>query len=190
MYTGNSSIYANLYASSQPSTYDYLKPNGFRFIVKDLPTVSYTCQRVELPSLEMGFITRETPAQNVYLPSQQPVFGDFSITFIVSENMQNYLELNKWIIALAEINKTVSDSFLSKRVNRYAETKKNNQESKYSDGTLLILNSANNPKIAVKFSDLFPVGLSSLTFDTTVDNIQYFVCTATFKYTSYEIETL
>lgn len=190
MYTGNSAVFANLYTSSQPSSYDYLKPNGFRFVVKELPTVSYTCQRVELPSLDIGFITQATPLQDVFLPDQKPVFGNFSITFIVSENMQNYIELNKWIIALTEIDKAVSDKFVSTRINRYTESKLQRQNTKYSDASLIILNSANNPKIEVKFTDLFPVGLSSLTFDTTIDNIQYFVCTATFKYSSYEIVSL
>lgn len=190
MYTGNSSIYANLYSDSHPSTYDYLKPNGFRLVVKDIPNVSYTCQKVTLPSLGVNAIAQETPALTVFFPDQQPQFGDLSLDFIVSEDMKNFKELYNWLITLTEINPEISNDFFARRQQRYAQVKNSKESSKYSDATLFILNSANNPKIAIKFIELFPTQLSPLTFDTTVDNIQYFVCGATFRYRTYEIETL
>jgi hypothetical protein len=190
LYTGNSSIYANLYSDSQPSTYDYLKPNGFRFVVKDLPNVSYTCQKVTLPELSIGSIPQVTPKQTIFFPDNIPQFGDFSIDFIVSEDMKNFKELYNWIIALTENDPQIGNDFFTKRQLRYANQKNSRETSKYSDASLFILNSANNPKIAIKFIELFPTMLSPLTFDTTVDNIQYFVCGASFRYRTYEIETL
>jgi hypothetical protein len=190
LYTGNSSIYANLYSDSHPSTYDYLKPNGFRFVIKDLPNVSYTCQKVTLPELSIGGIEQQTPAQPIFFPDNVPQFGNFSIEFIVSEDMKNFKELYNWIIALTDNNAQISKDFFTKRQLRYANLKNSKEASKYSDATLFILNSSNNPRVAIKFIELFPTQLSPLTFDTTVDNIQYFVCGASFRYRSYEIETL
>ena len=57
----------------------------------------------------------------------------------------------------------------------------------FSDGSLYILNSNYNTNTIVKFKDLFPISLSSLEFDSTKTDIQYFTAEVTFKYTIYNI---
>jgi hypothetical protein len=57
----------------------------------------------------------------------------------------------------------------------------------FSDGSLYILNSNYNTTAVVKFKDLFPVSLSSLEFDATQTDIQYFTADVAFKYTVYNI---
>jgi hypothetical protein len=189
LYTSSSSDIANSYTNSQPSTYDFLKPNGFRLVIKDIPNVAYTCQGVTLPEITTPYILRATPAINVHFPGSTPIFGDFSVNFIVSENMQNYIELYDWILTMTNTDDVVASQVLAKRLSRFPGVHENDNV-RYSDATLFILNSANTPKIAIKFTDLFPVTLSPLTFDTTVDNIQYFVCGATFRYQIFQIEAL
>ena len=39
----------------------------------------------------------------------------------------------------------------------------------------------------VKFKDLFPISLSSLDFDATNTDVQFFTAQATFKYTIYDL---
>ena len=193
MYIDGSSSVANNYANSQPSTYDYLKPNGFRFVIKDLTNVSYTCQEVSLPTVDVGHIVVPTPVINLKVPDTQPDFGDFSLKFIVSEGMENYTELYNWIIAISAYDEDIWTAFVNKRLSRFPGATKDNKYSeslKYSDASLFILNSSNIPKLEVKFTELFPVSLQPLAFDTTVDNIQYLVCGATFKYRSFEIKSL
>lgn len=189
MYIQGSSDLADNYNNSQPSTYDYLKPNGFRFVIKDLPNVAYTCQEVTLPTLGVLGIEIPTPSITLRYADQQPQFGDFSLTFIVSENMKNYTELYEWILGISEYSRETYNKFINKRLNRTSGSKYL-ESIKYSDASLFILNSSNTPKIEVKFQDLFPTNLSPLSFDTKVDNIQYLVCGATFKYKSFEINQL
>ncbi len=193
MYIEGSAEIANSYSNSQPATYDYLKPNGFRFVVKDLPNVSYTCQEVSLPSVAIGYVNIPTPSINLKLADQKPEFGDFSLKFIVSEGMQNYSELYNWIIAISAYDDSIWTDFVNKRLNRFPGATKDNKYSeslKYSDASLFILNSSNTPKLEIKFTELFPLELQPLSFDTTIDNIQYLVCGATFKYRSFEIKSL
>ena len=59
----------------------------------------------------------------------------------------------------------------------------------FSDGSLYILDSNYNTNAIVKFKDLFPVSLTSLNFDSTQTDVQYFTAEATFKYTVYDIAT-
>jgi hypothetical protein len=193
LYIASNSSLADSYTNSLPATYDYLKPNGFRFVIKDLPNVSYTCQEVTLPTLNLGFVQIPTPNIDLKLPDLKPDFSDFSLSFIVSESMQNYTELFDWILAISGFKEDAWTSFVNQRINRFPGATKDNKYSeslKYSDASLFILNSSNIPKVEVKFTELFPVTLSPLSFNTTVDNIQYLVCGATFKYRSFEIQTL
>ena len=60
-------------------------------------------------------------------------------------------------------------------------------EEQFSDGSLTILNSNYNVNAIVKFENLFPVSLTSLEFDTTASDVQYFTADATFRYTVYNI---
>ena len=57
----------------------------------------------------------------------------------------------------------------------------------WSDGSLSVLNSNYRTTANVKFQDLFPVSLTSLDFDATETDIQYFTAEAVFKYTVYNI---
>ena len=60
----------------------------------------------------------------------------------------------------------------------------------YSDGTLQILSSNLIAKFNVNFKDLFPVSLSTISFDATDTDIDYFTAEATFKYTIYKLTDL
>jgi hypothetical protein len=57
----------------------------------------------------------------------------------------------------------------------------------YSDGSLYVLNSNYGSTAIVKFKNLFPVSLTSLDFDSTVTDINYFTAEVAFKYTIYDI---
>ena len=57
----------------------------------------------------------------------------------------------------------------------------------YSDGTLQVLTSKENPNFKITFKDMWPYSLSTLQFDATSEDIQYFTADVTFKYTVYNI---
>ena len=57
----------------------------------------------------------------------------------------------------------------------------------FSDASLHILNSNYRDTAIVKFSNLFPIALSSLEFEATDTDIQYFTAEVVFKYTVYNI---
>ena len=57
----------------------------------------------------------------------------------------------------------------------------------YSDGTLQVLTSNQNLNFQVVFKDMFPYSLSSLEFDATNQDLEYFTAEVSFKYTMYNI---
>lgn len=193
-YTANIDIVKNSFASSLPTTYDFLRPNAFRFSIKDLPNTSFTCQSANLPALQLGFAVQPTPFVDIPTIGDKINFGDFTIRFIVAENMANYLELYRWLIALGfPSNYTQFKSFTDKRPSKFPFVTKSDGRDEvlaYSDGTLTILDSTNNAKVNIIFKNLFPISLEALDFDISSQTLEYFTAIASFRYTVFEVEPL
>jgi hypothetical protein len=121
-------------------------------------------------------------------------YGDFTIRFLISEDMSNYLELYEWLVALGFPNDyTQYKAFTGDRLNRFPFFKNSRGDTEalaYSDGTLTILDSNNNAKTNIILKDLFPVSLEALDFEVTSSTIEYFVAIASFKYIQFNIEAL
>ena len=181
-------------SSSSSAVYNYLRPNAFRFTIKDLPHVAYTCQSANLPALQLGFATQPTPFVDLPRIGDKLTYSEFSIRFLIAEDMVNYRELLEWMIALGFPNDySQYPSFAGERLNRfpfYRNTAGSTDALAYSDGTLTILDSANNPITNVIFKDLFPVSVEALDFDITSQAVDYFVGIASFKYSTFEVEAL
>ena len=176
------------------TTYDYLRPNAFRFGIKDLPRVSFTCQSANLPDMQLGYATQPTPFVDIPTIGDKINFGEFTIRFLVAEDMSNYLELYRWLLALG-FPKDYNQfrAFTEKRPSRFPFVTKQDGTQEilaYSDGTLTILDSTNNPKVNIIFKNLFPISLQSLDFDIASQTVEYFTAIATFKYTFFEVEPL
>lgn len=193
-YTANLSTLLLDVTNGAPAVYNYLRPNAFRFTIKDLPNVAYTCQSANLPALALGVATQPTPFIDIPRIGDKNSFGEFTIRFLIAEDMSNYLELFEWLIALGFPNDyTQYKGFVGERLNRFPFYKNSRGETDslaYSDGTLTILDSNNVPKTNIILKDLFPVSVEALDFDVTSSAVEYFVGIASFKYLSFDIEVL
>jgi hypothetical protein len=194
MYTSNIDVLANNYSDSLPKTYNFLRPNAFRFSVKDLPNTSFTCQSANLPQLALGFALQPTPFVDVPRIGDKLEFGEFTIRFIIAEDMSNYLELYRWLVALG-FPKDYSQfgQFVANRPSAFPMITNSRGEQEvlaYSDGTLTILDSTNTPKVNIIYKDIFPVSLEALDFDIASASVEYFTAIASFKYTLFEVEQL
>ena len=194
MYTANiNNLQSNFY-NSLPKTYDYLRPNAFRFSVKDIPNTSYTCQSANIPDIQLGFALQPTPFVDVPIIGDKLNFGELAIRFLISEDMSNYLELYRWLVALGFPNDyNQFSTFVKDRPSRFPFVTKQDGTSEilaYSDATLTILDSTNTAKVNIIFKSLFPTSLSALDFDIASGSVEYFTAIASFKYTIFEVEPL
>jgi hypothetical protein len=189
-YTPNISLVVNSYVASLPTTYNYLRPNGFRFVIKEMPQVAYTCQSANIPALQLGNAVMPTPFVDIPIIGDKINFGDFTIRFLIQEDMSNYIELSGWIIALGFPKEhSQFSSFIQKRENRFPYNIGGNRTDAlaYSDATLSILDSTNTPKTDIIFYDLFPISLEALDYDVTTTDVPYMVGIASFKYKYFDI---
>ena len=189
-----SNIISSVNTSNQGQVFNYLRPNAFRFTIKDLPHVAYTCQSANLPSLNLGFAIQQSPFLDIPRIGDKLNYAEFTIRFLISEDMVNYTELLEWLVALGfPDNYNQYKSFVGERLNRFPfmTTKQGTTEpAAYSDGTLTILDSSNNPSNNIIFKDLFPISVEALDFDITSSAVEFFIGIATFKYRTFEIESI
>ena len=165
---------------------NFLSPVGFKFSLKRAPGVAFFCNQANIPSLDLGIAEQPTWLKNIDVPGDKIQFGDLSLRFLVDEDLVNYMELQRWIRGLGfpesmnEFRKLEGEAVLPGNFG-------NAGDDIYSDGTLQILSSNLVPQFQVVFNDLFPYTLSTVTFDATDTDIEYFTADVSFKYTIYNL---
>ena len=175
---------------SQLENRNFLAPVGFRFNLKRSPGTAFFCNQANIPDLNLGVTEQPNYLRQIPTPGDMIDFGDLNLRFLVDEDLKNFMEIQNWIRGLGfpETVQEFRDLESSGTVPRrdYVQS----GQDIYSDGTLQILSSNFNAKFNVNFKDLFPISLTTLTFDATDTDIEYFTADATFKYTSYNLTNL
>ena len=165
---------------------NFLSPVGFKFSLKRAPGVAFFCNQANIPSIDLGIAEQPTWLKNIDVPGDKIQFGDLTLRFLVDEDLVNYMELQRWIRGLGypenmdEFRKLEGEAVMPGNFG-------NSGDQIYSDGTLQILSSNLVPQFQVVFTDLFPYTLSTVTFDATDTDIEYFTADVSFKYTIYNL---
>ena len=168
---------------------NFLSPIGFKFSLKRAPGVAFFCNQANIPSMDLGIAEQPTYLRNIPTPGDKIQFGDLSLRFLVDEDLVNYMELQRWIRGLGypesmeEFRKLEGEAVLPGNFGQAGD-------NIYSDGTLQILSSNLVPSFQVVFNDLFPYTLSTVMFDATDTDIEYFTADVSFKYTIFNITDL
>lgn len=163
-----------------PANKNFLSPLGFRFTLTRAPNLSFNVQEARIPGLQLS--QAETPTPFVSIPIASHItYNPLSISFRVSEDLDDYLEIYNWMNALG-----APESFAQYKALKDVEP--GNPSTVYSDISLLIMNSAMKPNIKVTFYDAFPIALGDLQFLTTDTDVNYIQCTVDFEYLRYTID--
>ena len=164
---------------------NYLSATGFKFSLGKYPKVDFFSNTASIPSINLGVAAQSTYLKDIPIPGDKLTYDDFSLNFLVDEELENYITIHNWIQGFGFPNsveqyKTLLDEDELSPGKQYAS-------SGQSDGTLLIYNSNFNPVATVVFEGLFPVSLSTIEFDAKSQDVQYVTAQVTFKYTNYRI---
>ena len=170
----------------QPDNTNYLSPLGFRFVLNRTPTINYFVQNATLPSVSLLTTDVPNPLINRVIPGTKLTYEPLSLSFMVDEDMQNYLELYDWLTGLGTPNSTNERKDFIER----SQTFNKDFNSIMSDGTLFALTSHQNANVKIIFKDMFPTSLSDLSFDSTLTDVEYLRATVTYQYLSYRIEKM
>jgi len=168
---------------------NFLSPVGFKFSLKRSPGVAYFCNEANIPDMTLGIAEQPTYLRDIPVPGDKIEFGDLNLRFLVDEDLTNYMEIQNWIRGLGYPQSISEYQDLEKKAYIQQGFGKKRADI-YSDGTLQILSNNLIPKFRVIFNDLFPYSLSTVTFDATDTDIEYFTAEVGFKYTIYTLTDL
>lgn len=189
----------------QPTKLDYASPTQFKFSIIKLPKVEYFCTAANVPGITLGNASQPTPLKDLPIPGDKLDYDTLNISFLVDENLENYREIHGWLTGLGfpkdysqfrALQATGTDRYpTSKDVGlnkELGQIKKAVQDEGaiYSDATLFITTSKNNPNLEVRFRDVYPVSLSGLDYNQQETDVQYLTASVTFAYKIYEFASV
>lgn len=156
---------------------NFLAGLSFAMTIVRLPETTFNLQATSLPGLNANPIMRPTPFISTPIPGEHMDFTPLSVTFLVDENMENYLEIFDWMMAL----------YFPDNFDQYAGLSNipGTTNAVTSDLTLDILTSARNRNKSIIFEDAFPISLGELTMSYQTPDVEYLSCTANFAFRKF-----
>ena len=185
----------------QPSKLDYAAATQFKFNIIKLPKVEFFCTSVNIPGITLGETDQATPLKEIPIPGDKLTYGALTVDFLVDENLENYREIHGWLTGLGfPRSHEQFETFINAGKDRFPTsnaTAKNRDAGRtedvgfdvgaqYSDATLTILSSKNNPVLEVRFRDLYPTSLTGLSYDQQAGDTSYLTGSVGFSYLIYE----
>ena len=155
----------------QPTNRNFLNPIGYLLKLEKFEGVDFFCQTANVPDVTMPTTEVASPFRNLpIIPGGGVTLGDFSVRFIVDEDLVNYNAVHKWIRDVGNADQMARTT---------------PEKDILTNGQLHIVTSQYNPAFIVEFLDIFPVSLSGLQFDATITDVEYITAEVTFKHQQF-----
>ena len=154
---------------AKPENTNFLQPTKFLLTFAPVSDATFFCQKVNVPGVQVNELPRQVPNIDLYTAGTRITYGTLDINFLVNENLSSWKIIHDWLR-----DNTIEQKYRYKNV----------------DATLTVLSNLNNPKIRVKYSNVFPISLGDLEFDTTLSAENHISSTASFRFDYYNIEIL
>ena len=188
--------------SRQPTVLDYNSPTQFKFGINQLPKVEFFTTAANIPDISLGELVIPTPYKNIPIVGNTLTYGNLDISFIVDEYLENYITIHNWLVGIGfpkdrqqftDFRSTTSNTSSAGSggntdIGKVGKTSADRPF--YSDATLTVLSNKNNPIVEVRYSDMFPVSLSGLSYSQDATDVTYQTAEISFRYKLYEIVTL
>ena len=184
----------------QPTVMDYSQSNQFKIFMPIFPTVEWFVVRCNIPSVTLGQADQYTPFVDIAVVGDKLQYGDFNITFIVDEQLKNYMEMYNWVKNIGfpfsgqdQFNRLDRPDGQNRgansqvRVNNSSTYVESNDRDLYTDIVVTILSSKNNPVAEVFVYECFPVSLGTIEYNQQETDTSYATCDVGFAFTWYDV---
>ena len=168
---------------------NFLSPIGFKFSIAKMPGVDFFCQAANIPSISC----KEDPIYSVvnkfYMPGDELEYEPLFIRFLIDENMKNWYQCHDWMRTIATPKSQTEFTYSRKKLESQWQTGEEGGDIKNdwkSDCSLSILSSNYRVISEFVFKDCFPTSLSTINFDSSVSDINYFTAEITLRYDYYD----
>lgn len=172
---------------------NFLSPIGFQLTIDRLKGVDFFCQSATIPSISMGAPSTATRFNKIYHPGDELEYEELYLKFLVDENMKNYLQVHDWMREITTPYSSKEFGFSrgslesQNPIRRRAEASSSVLDNQWkSDCSLFILSSNYAPIAEFIFRDAFPVSLAPMSFDSTVQDVNYFQSEIRLRYNYFD----
>ena len=155
---------------TKPKNTNLLQPTKYTVSFPEISDTIYFCQKVNIPGVTITELTQVTPNLDLFVPGTKISYGNFDMEFLVNEDLSSWLFIHNWMRGIT--------TDMSYRTQPKAEA------------ILTVFSNQNNPKIRIKYRDIFPLSVSDIQFDTTQSAEEHMYATASFKINYFDIERL
>jgi len=170
---------------------NFLSPIGFQFTIDRLRGVDFFCQSANIPAVSLGPAVTSTRLNKIQNPGDEQQDEEVVIRVVVDENMKNWYQVSNWMREIATPYSTREFKYkrgdipsVNKRDATYDYASANNQWR--CDCSLLVLSSNYRVVGEFIFRDAWPTSLTTLNFDASVPDINYFTAEVSLKYNYYD----
>jgi hypothetical protein len=147
--------------------------------------MQYFAKKFNLPGGELPPVVQEMPFKSRPAAGHKLNYETLRISFLVEEEMHSWEAIHEWLKDLG--TETGYQDY--KKLSRFAEPSQGKFPG-YSDATLTVLSTQNNPRIRFQFFDTFPIKLGDIEFDTELSAETVYTVEAEFGFHYYEIERI
>ncbi len=154
---------------------NYISKNRAKMVIPDLPAVSFNMREFELPGIDLPAATVPSPFYDKPFYGDKVEFEPLDCTFLVDENLTNWIEVYNWIIGLgAPEDKSQYENRSLTEIDIY----------------ITIYSSHNNPIKRVRFIECVPTSLSGIFFEEGINETTTVESTVRIAYRRYEFVDL
>ena len=185
----------------QPTVFDYSQQSQFKVWMPLFPLTEWFCTRANIPGVSLGQAVQTTPLIDMPIIGDKLTYDDFYVTFLVDEQLKNYMEIHDWLVnCAAPANK---NQFMGKdrpdgiprrpgtmRSERVLGQYPESDRDLYSNIDLFIMSSKNNPLVKFQMIESFPISLTNIEYSHQEADVQYAECTVTFAFSYFTIEAV
>ena len=187
----------NSVLTRQPQNTNLLQVTKYILTLPRINNVQYFCQEANLPGVSIAVISRKTPVVDLWSPGSKLEYNEFEVTFVIDEDLRAWTDIHDWMRGLSGgVSHSEWSSMLRKSAVSLESSVEENRNPnsppfpQYSDGILTLLTGLNNPKIRIKFAQMFPTELSEIKFDSKLSSDTILTATAKFRFDYFDIERL
>lgn len=146
-----------------------LTKNKSILVLDKLPNLQITLSTFNIPGISLPSASFQSPFFNKPVYGDKLEFNNLFLNFVVSENLENWLEVFDWMYQLAN------------------PIEKGDIDLTYITGTIIIHNSDNKPIFNVEFLDIVPVSLGDMYFSETENSSEDITSSIVFEYEQYKV---
>ena len=185
----------------QPTVFDYSQQSQFKVFMPLFPLTDWFCRRANIRGVSLGQAVQATPLIDMPIIGDKLTYDDFYVTFLVDEQLKNYMEIHDWLINCGAPEST--SQFMAKpkppgvpkRPGKLVHSRilgdvESTDRDLYSNIDLFIMSSKNNPVVQFKMMECFPISLTNVEYSHQEADVQYAECTVTFAFSYFTVEAV